>query len=462
VGTHPGGEFDGSLVAVDTEIEIAPVPGQAYSVSGWITTSSGVGWIFGLANCGEDGVYGPNANGIFMDGGGYTYDMWWVGATGTGDQGLTDGEQHHVAYTLAGDGTLLLYADGAEVGDGSFSWPEHPDEIYTTITLGFSGECAGGPDDCTCESGIAYPDWPGAFIGTMEDVQVYDHALDAGEVADLFAAGPGAAGPGDCDCDWEAAMAAHPDPYGWIVDEIPPLMDWDSINDPLPWIGTADVGQTITLVHGGFGDLIHMVDASCQGVPDNEPWEFWGMWDQEAGTVEIPTDLFNGTADALEDRHFGLWGIMSDWETPGANQVFLICPGVDAPPPIGVSGPHKAEEGDDVEFVADLALAGTVQWFKDGEALEGETTTELTILDVTTDDSGTYSATLDTGDGGGDAAYVVFDSGGHVLLVFPLGEMPLAGGLGLGLLVGLAGGLGLGLLVGACALAGAITIRRKK
>jgi len=197
IGQHEGGEFDGSTVAVDTEIEVGMTPGDPYSISGWITTESGEGWIFGVANCGEDGVYGNNSNGIYMDGGGYTYDMWWVGNTGTGDQGLNDGTQHHVAYTLDDAGNVTLYADGAEVGDGSgFDWPEHePGGVYTTVTMGFSGEADGSPGDDACDVGVGDDGWPGAFTGTIEDVRVYDHALDAGEVADLFDAGPGPGAP---------------------------------------------------------------------------------------------------------------------------------------------------------------------------------------------------------------------------------------------------------------------------
>ena len=116
--------------------------------------------------------------------------------------------------------------------------------------------------------------------------------------------------------------------------------------------------------------------------------------------------------------------------------------------PVQVTGPYKAEEGDDVTF--GIALDGieavSQQWKKDGEDLEGETGTELALVGVTIDDSGEYMVVIDDG----EEALVEIESDPHVLLIFPVGAVPLAGGLGLGL------------LAGACALAGAVTIRRKK
>jgi hypothetical protein len=122
---------------------------------------------------------------------------------------------------------------------------------------------------------------------------------------------------------------------------------------------------------------------------------------------------------------------------------------------VDIEGPHKANEGDDVTLTTVLDPLTDIdpssyQWYKDGEALEGETGTELALIGVTVDDSGEYSVVVDDGEGGGDAAYALFESRGHTVMVFPVGGAPLAGGLGLGL------------LVGACALAGVVSIRRKK
>ena len=427
IGSHEGGEFDGSTVAVDTEIEVGMAPGDEYSVSGWITTESGEGWIFGVANCGEDGVYGSNSNGLYMAGGGFDYDMWWVGATGTGDQGLNDGEQHHVAYTLDADGNVVLYVDGAEVGDGSgFGWPEHePEGVYTTVTLGFSGEADGSPGDDPCDVGVGDDGWPGAFTGLIEDVQVYDHALDAGEVSDLFDAGPGGAGAaGGCGA---ALTDTGEDTEGYDI----------------CLTGTIAAGEEVTVVM-----------FSPDGEVDPDWWELGTRTDQgwvgdytfigDSPTFELTQAMLDGSLEFIN----------------GEPEVFVhyngddlcVCEGWEPPPEgVYVAGSHRLEEGDDLALSAVPTEIDPIgyQWTKDGEDLEGETDADLTVLDVTTDDSGVYTVVATTANGG-DAPLAEFESDDFLVMVFPLGEMPLAGGLGLGL------------LAGACALAGAVAIRRKK
>lgn len=430
IGSHEGGEFDGSTVAVDTEIEVGMAPGDEYSVSGWITTESGEGWIFGVANCGEDGVYGSNSNGLYMAGGGFDYDMWWVGATGTGDQGLNDGEQHHVAYTLDADGNVVLYVDGAEVGDGSgFGWPEHePEGVYTTVTLGFSGEADGSPGDDPCDVGVGDDGWPGAFTGLIEDVQVYDHALDAGEVSDLFDAGPGGAGAaGGCGA---ALTDTGEDTEGYDI----------------CLTGTIAAGEEVTVVM-----------FSPDGEVDPDWWELGTRTDQgwvgdytyigDSPTFELTQAMLDGSLEFIngEPEVFVHYNGDDLCECEGGE------PAPSGGPTATISGNHRPLVGQDVTL--EVILDGvddpdpTYSWSKDGGGEIGTGDT-LELLTVTEDDTGDYSVVVTYDDGGGDAAYAELEATTYVWVT--------AAGLPL------AGGLGLGLLAGACALAGAVSIRRKK
>ena len=206
--------------------------------------------------------------------------------------------------------------------------------------------------------------------------------------------------------------------------------------------GTLDVDEDVIIGMTMGGELVEITEA--------------GFWTEQGGWG---AGDYNNIPDDLGTLENGLIGLTIDEDilaggleatNPGETSwvwydVVNLC---DCTVSLAdVQGVHKAEETDDVTLTAETALEGTIQWFKDGEEIPDETGEELVLLDVTTDDSGLYSIVLTTEDGG---AYAEFESDGHILVVFPLGEMPLAGGLGLGL------------IAGACALAGAVTIRRKK
>jgi hypothetical protein len=127
------------------------------------------------------------------------------------------------------------------------------------------------------------------------------------------------------------------------------------------------------------------------------------------------------------------------------------------PPPPGVTitsdGGSGVTIGDDVTLGRELTnIEGDVTqvWLKGDVEIEGETGAELVLLDVQLDDSGVYTVvvTYTPVEEGGDAAYDEVSD--DFLLWVMTAEAPLAGGLGLGL------------LAGACALAGAVSIRRKK
>jgi len=108
-----------------------------------------------------------------------------------------------------------------------------------------------------------------------------------------------------------------------------------------------------------------------------------------------------------------------------------------------ITGPHNADPGDSV------VLTAVAEGFDEGTETylwnDASTAATLDLGVVDAGDTGVYTCTVG-GDAGGEAADPVEAS--FTLWV--------------GVATPLAGGLGLGLLVGACALAGAVSIRRKK
>lgn len=122
-------------------------------------------------------------------------------------------------------------------------------------------------------------------------------------------------------------------------------------------------------------------------------------------------------------------------------------------PPIGVSGlfvvanPHFPEQGDNVTIQLVNKIDGLVpaglQWVKNLTPLVGEVGETVTISNVTQADNGIYYCEVD------DGTKATLLSQSYVMNVQPQGSVPVGGGLAMGL------------LAGACALAGAMGIRRK-
>jgi hypothetical protein len=138
-------------------------------------------------------------------------------------------------------------------------------------------------------------------------------------------------------------------------------------------------------------------------------------------------------------------------EDAGFYTIMVASAGPPPPPPITITGPgHRLL----VDAALDLAVdPGDIeptayQWSKDGAELGGETGATFSIGSVVEGDTGDYSCLVTYEEEGGDAAYAEVEP--HYYVWVTVAGLPLAGGLGLGL------------LVGACALAGAVSIRRKR
>jgi hypothetical protein len=251
----------------------------------------------------------------------------------------------------------------------------------------------------------------------------------------------------DCDCDWEAIPddpAWEDGGYGWLGDagELWPNMNWE-LMDTLTITGEVAVGETVVLSHEGFWDLMHVATWDCEPVVG---WDagMWAIWDiEDPADITIPSDLYGGSpayGDTLEERHFGLW-ITAFWGD-GDNIPFVLCPAAAAPEfSARITGPHNADPGDSVVLtvVTDGIDSPTYLW---GDATTASTL-DLGVVDA--GDTGVYTCTVN-GTVDGD----------------PIDPIAASFTLWVGVATPLAGGLGLGLLAGACALAGAVSIRRKK
>ena len=114
-----------------------------------------------------------------------------------------------------------------------------------------------------------------------------------------------------------------------------------------------------------------------------------------------------------------------------------------------ITGGGKYEVGATVNlrvvFVGMDGAGATFQWFKNGAPVADAVGSSLVFAPVTLADAGSYSCELNIPD-----KATVFLTDPTVLTVLPEGSLPVAGGMGLAL------------LAGACALAGAVGIRRRK
>ena len=114
-----------------------------------------------------------------------------------------------------------------------------------------------------------------------------------------------------------------------------------------------------------------------------------------------------------------------------------------------ITGGGKYEVGATVNlrvaFVGMDGVGATYQWFKNGAPVADATGSSLVFAPVTLADAGSYSCELNIPD-----KATVFLTDPTSLTVLPEGSLPVAGGMGLAL------------LAGACALAGAVGIRRRK
>jgi len=149
----------------------APVPPSSFSLSAFIrldtTVSGSARWVAGRSN-------GPSIGwGVIVAPDGTSLSLKIFNALSDGgDYGPSiagswlDGAWHHVVATVPADGGATIAIDDASVTD-----PDPAPAIHVDTNDGVSLGCRG--------DGIY------ALIGVLDEVRIYDHVLDAGEIADL-------------------------------------------------------------------------------------------------------------------------------------------------------------------------------------------------------------------------------------------------------------------------------------
>ncbi|MEM9596180.1 MAG: LamG-like jellyroll fold domain-containing protein [Acidobacteriota bacterium] len=164
-GVGFGAGVEGSALAADgqdDEVRVSAHPDLdnlfALTVSAWIRAPQEPRWrsIVDKRDAGADGFD------LFLDSVGHAF-LRVDNTTLTGLADLDDGEWHHVAGVWDGV-ELRLYVDGVldRVGGGGSG------VVDTTADLRIGGHFAGGPF---------------GFAGGLDDVRLYDRALDASEIA---------------------------------------------------------------------------------------------------------------------------------------------------------------------------------------------------------------------------------------------------------------------------------------
>lgn len=256
--------------------------------------------------------------------------------TGT-NTSLTDGEWHHIAVVVPANARIsnaVLYVDG----NLQQTTVANPNNLINTVT-----------NRNPVHLGNYTPlNANASFIGALDDVRIYDHALTAAEVLELVY------GPGN-----PPAITQQPAPqtaplgvtnaavtFNVGVSGSPPLQfQWKKDGVDLP--GATD--QTLTLSPVTAADL----GAFSVGV----------------------TNLYGGALSSAASLN---------WSTPPADPVQQTAL-------VGASANFTLTMSTDSEGY-------TYQWRKDGAALDGQTTRTLTLTALSLADTADYSCLVTLGD----------------------------------------------------------------
>lgn len=144
------------------------------SIFTWIKTStpykSVISWGSGGTGGVANGQYGIGTFGALCGGAGrltaYISGVWRCGGTS-----VTDGNWHHVGYTLASNGDLQFYFDGATDGAVISTGSQFSAGANNNLVFG---------DDSSAGSVFAYN-------GSLDEVRIYNRVLSTAEVAELYA-----------------------------------------------------------------------------------------------------------------------------------------------------------------------------------------------------------------------------------------------------------------------------------
>ena len=156
-----------------TSIPLPDIGSDPCTIAAWVRTKEG-GPIVGKTA--EKGRWRRNGKAFFIRDGRLAWDIGWVGCV-EGESRVADGDWHHVAV-VAGNG-YTLYVDGNR--DGWAALQRVPDPKGSVLKIG--------------RVSTDFPEEARGYCGAIDDVRVYDRALDAGQVRAL-AEGKGPSGGG--------------------------------------------------------------------------------------------------------------------------------------------------------------------------------------------------------------------------------------------------------------------------
>ncbi len=205
-----------------------------------------------------------------------------------------DGKWHQVVGTYDGDRNAALYVDGWLQGTATGT-PFDENQGADGLASGFVHAGYADMSSMQLVFGINYYDnrWPISdhFDGSLDEVSVYDRALSAAEVAELFAAGVAdvSSGPPASNQAPDAAFSvdhtdltgifdatASSDPDGSVVDWAWTYGDGatgsgETSSHEYAAAGTYQVGLTVTDDDGATATVSHPVTVTDPGAPTGDP-----------------------------------------------------------------------------------------------------------------------------------------------------------------------------------------------
>ena len=294
----------------------------AYGVSLWFKTTCG--------NCGLFSVLaGPAGNGgndrhVYLSGGNLRARVWSDEVIQTTGLSLANGQWHHVIHTFGPGVGQRLYVDGVLRVSGvkeasNFDW-------QTDVAVGFSNDAA-----------------TQFFDGTIQNVQIFDRALVAGDVTTLFAYTPvnnteillHADGPSlsPLGSGSDAFLASlNPEAPG----------QWRSFE---AWVSGEEVPRPV-----GVPALQPEIQI---GESDGQSKFFWSVYDQKLFAVQPTAALIKwkvssssfdlrrvlsfGASDWPTNPQIHVAGAPADLELPPAVQTTNYCSGTPAASPVALS-----------------------------------------------------------------------------------------------------------------------------
>ena len=197
--------FDGTQYIIFDPVEEMDLNTTSYTWAMWVkTTSDGGSFCAWAAYSGtpaagngefdENDEHSAGVHSLFygFTGGSATFDVGWVALT-EGATAINDGNWHHVAVTVDNENFVeQVYIDGAPEGEEPGDWDiagdladlysEEPDmePDITTFRMKVGYATSGWPADEEEEVQLAY------FSGVMDEFRMYEGALTADDVLELF------------------------------------------------------------------------------------------------------------------------------------------------------------------------------------------------------------------------------------------------------------------------------------